>query len=245
MRRGVRIVLMVHPLDEHQRGRKRDAQNERRGKFNAVVRVKLQLGQQVARGDAHEHPGRECQRGANEPVLIASENFFDSLKQQHAGGNRQREYAVDKVPQTVGATGYGQQRAERHGVERLVQQNDQKHGQPGPSSSGLLRLGRDAGREGRAVEHTVQCEPDQGRRPTKTGRRIGMLNMVVVQVLEMRMLVMPSLVVRVVVLRLGGVWGIVMVKLKDTFDEEHRQKAGQQPSDRRIDRAEFQAGVRQ
>lgn len=88
----------LEKLDGRSARHQAKAGKKRQGEFEAIVRMKLQLGKQVAQGDAEESSGREGEcdgrptRGGNRAELSQSD-----CKQGDAQGDHQGEPGVDQV----------------------------------------------------------------------------------------------------------------------------------------------------
>lgn len=229
--------------------------------MKSIVRVKLKFGKQIARGDAKKHAGRDRQDATDHLFIGTAEREQAGVEEQSSHGHGKGVPDVDEMPMFDRTPRDGHERAEREGVERLVQRDDEKNRQPGPGEI-LMRtpLGRHAGGERDAVEQAMQPEAEEGGAPTDRLRVAVAMSMIVPMSMTVFMsmsgvsVIVVSMFLRTVMLVIAGMRrgfgfgrigrGVVMMEMKRPLDEEHHQEAGEREPHRAIDRADEHEGVR-
>jgi len=129
--------------------------------------VELKFRQQIAHGDAQERSRREGQ-SIGQHVAFAVNLPEPQVKEQGAGRNHQREEGVDHVTRRGRPAPDSHQRADRHRIEGLVQEDNEEGSDAGQGSClTTVRLGLDTGSQGNAGEDRMQRKSDSGTTPSE------------------------------------------------------------------------------
>jgi len=127
---GVVAVLVGAGLDVGDGAGDTEPQQQGHGELDAVVAVKLQLGQDIAESDAEKHTSGQRQHRA-EQIPGGDGGLFEQNVQQHAERDHQPEEGVgDMAVEVAGAAG-SHERADGQRIERLVQGDDEEHAEAG------------------------------------------------------------------------------------------------------------------
>ena len=161
--RSMGAMIVLHQTGGPPSQRQAQQQGHRQG--DSIVPMELQLGQQIAQGDAEDHAGS---KGDGRRLDLGSAT--EPRPTDHrTGGGHQGVGDVHPVSHRTGSTICGEQRTQGEGIERLVEHDRQQQPHSCDAET-ILETGR-CSPEGQPREQTVDAESDQSPEPR---RRMGM-----------------------------------------------------------------------
>ena len=191
--------------------------------------VELDLGQDVGRGDAQERARRECERKRHQRRRISGGRHAGK-EECRAHGHQQREERAHEECPAAAAAARREERGDRHGVERLVQEDHEERADARDRPGVAHRRPRlDACRERHALEQRMQAHAHRRPGPRQPPDAAGMP--------AVRMMVTRMPVVWVVARRLRR---LVLVEVREALKEEHRHEAERK---REHDRVELPVAI--
>ena len=160
--RSMRPVIVLHQTSGSPSQCKPQQQGDRQG--DPIMPMELQLRKQIAQGDAEDHAGGECDGRRLHRGSPAEPGPTD----HRSGGGHQGVGNVHPVAHRTRTTIGREQRAQRQGIERLVQGNRQQQTHP-CNPEAILQAGG-GGPEGQPREQTVNAQTDQSPEPRRRMR---------------------------------------------------------------------------
>lgn len=122
------------------------------GELDAVMRVKLDFGEEIARCNAQETSGGKRQRCAEERTGLRSRLAKAEKKQEHSNRDGQREDAVDDMTGVLRPPVCRHQGADGHRVEWFVEQDDEERTEAFQDSFLAARFGLNTRRQRQPVQ---------------------------------------------------------------------------------------------
>lgn len=167
------VVIMIVAggnVHVHVRSRLKTGQPEREGEAegkgqrqpNPIVAVELEFGKEIARGDTNEHARREGQRPRGDAGHVVTGRT--NPEEPDSCGHQHREKNIGQHAEPHRRAAAAHQCRQRHRIEGLVQDDDQKRRQSGERTS--MGGDDDTGAKSDAFEKAVNAEPGKGPNPS-------------------------------------------------------------------------------
>lgn len=212
-----------------------DGQNhtcqQRQRQLAPIVGMKLDLRQQITKGNADEESARERQRCSNEQVSRLRLGGNTQTKQDGPKWTHHSKESVDDTPTSRRPASGSHQGRDRKSIEWFMQENRQKHTE-GDEANGSLAVGlrHHGGTQHNTIEQSMHSKTEESADPTDSPRgTIGLMGVAVI--------------VMMVVTR--RVFILVMMDVKETQEKEHDQQAAEHPARHRDDGVQVLGRVRE
>ena len=238
----IMVVIMIVSggnVHVHVRSRLKTGQTEREGEAegkgqrqpNPIVTVELEFGKEIARGDADEHARREGQRPRGDAGHVVTGRT--NPEEPDSCGHQHREKNIGQHAEPHRSAAAAHQRRQRHRIEGLVQDDDQKRRQPCKGTA--MGDDDDAGPEGDALQEAVDAEPGKGSDPSdRLSLRTTVSVRVEVPVIAAGVVMMhvcrACSIARVIGLRL------MMMEVEEPLKEKEREEADHRQEHQRVEK---------